>query len=98
MDQRCDIEIRFVFKNTWFNRINIVVSDRFGSESKSHIDYNPVDAVKTSNVVVIPWFDGYMKLSYPDFLPELLALFAGMIGVYISFRKRNLILLKKGGL
>lgn len=96
VDQRCDIEIRFVFKNTWFTRINIVVSDRFGSESKSHIDYNPSGAVETSNIILIPWFDGFIKISYPDYLPEFLAIIAGMIGVYISLREKELILLKIG--
>jgi len=93
IDDRCDIELLFVFKTTWFSRLKIVVKDREGDQSTSEIDYYPYEGTpdetyRSENIIIIPWFDGEITLIIPSYLSNLLAVLAGLLGAGLCFRKR----------
>ncbi len=96
VDDRCDIELLFVFKSTWFTRLKIVVEDREGSQSISEIDYLPSDVIppeeynRDENNIIIPWFNGPINVVIPPFFPNLLAVIAGIVGAGICFRKKRI--------
>lgn len=96
IDQRCDIELLFVFKTTWFSRLKVVVEDREGDKATSEIDYYPLqaspdDKYRNENIIIIPWFDGELSFMIPPYLSNLLAVFAGLLGAGICFRKKYIL-------
>ena len=57
IDERCDIELLFVFKTTWFSRLKVVVEDREGDKATSEIDYypfesSPEDSYRNKNIII----------------------------------------------
>lgn len=93
IDEKCDIELLFVFKSTWFSRLKVVVEDRAGDKATSEIDYYPFDTTpgdkyRDENIIVVPWIDGEMTFIIPPYLSNLLAVLAGLFGAGLCFRKK----------
>ena len=96
VDQRCDLELRFVFKKTWFTGLDVSVQDRDGSDpAEAHIDYSSEDTMRSSNVLVIPWINGVIVVELPAFLLDLMAVIAGLLGAMICIKKRNIMLVRR---
>lgn len=96
VDERCDIELRFVFKKTWFTRLDVSVQDRDGSDpATAHIDYSSEDTMRSSNVLVIPWINGVIVIELPAFLLDLIAIIAGLFGAMICIKKRNIMFVRR---
>ncbi len=98
VDERCDIELLFVFNtDIWFNRLKVVAEDREGLQATSTIDYNlgTEDQYRSEDIIIIPWFDGQRTFIIPPFLPNLLAVIAGLLGAGICFRKKYILYYRK---
>ena len=96
IDERCDIEILFVFKSTWFSRLKIVVEDRAGDQAVSELDYypfetSPDDSYRDENIIIVPWFNGQITFFVPPYLSNLLAVIAGLFGAAICLRKKYIL-------
>ncbi len=96
IDERCDIELLFVFKTTWFSRLKVVVEDRAGDQAVSEIDYypfeaSPDDSYRNEDIIIVPWFNGEMTFFVPPYLSNLLALIAGLFGAALCFRKKYIL-------
>jgi hypothetical protein len=94
IDERCDIAIRFVFQQTFFTGLSIVINDRAGSApAEAYIYYNSEESVRSGNTIVIPWIGVQITLTHPPYLIDLIAITLATIGVmYIlktGIRKRN---------
>lgn len=96
IDDRCDIELLFVFESTWFSRLKVVVEDREGDQAVSEIDYYPYEVspdekYRSENIIIIPWFGGEITLIIPPYLSNLLAVIAGIFGAGLCFRKKYIL-------
>jgi hypothetical protein len=91
IDDRCDIELLFVFNTMWFTRLKVIVEDREGEQATSEIDtlYSDSDEqYRSENIIIIPWFDGSRTFIIPPYLSNLLAVIAGLLGAGLCFRKK----------
>jgi len=89
VDDRCNIEILFVFHTDWFTRLNVLVSDREGSTATAHIDYNAEEMMRNSEIIVIPGVDEPISVGIPPYLLNLLAMFMAITGTALVVKKRN---------
>ncbi|MEF8848475.1 MAG: hypothetical protein V5A68_05005 [Candidatus Thermoplasmatota archaeon] len=92
IDQRCDIEILFVFKTTYFNRLKIVVKDRAGDKSTSEIDFLPTSfesQSRSNDALIIPFLNKPIYINLPPYFTNLSALISALIGVTIFIKSRK---------
>ena len=87
VEDRCNFIIVFVFRTTWFTRLNILTYDREGLTATTHIDYDMEEMMRSSNMIMIPWLDGPILVEISSFILNLIALVVGAIGV-IYFAKK----------
>ncbi|MDH7518017.1 MAG: hypothetical protein QHH19_06725 [Candidatus Thermoplasmatota archaeon] len=96
IDERCDIEIRFVFKKTWFTGIHVLIQDRQGSNpAEAYIYYNTEEAMRSGNNIVIPGFGGIITLVVPPYMLDIIAITIGLAGA-IYYLKKKRVLEKRG--
>ena len=88
VDERCDIEIRFVFKKTWLTGIQVMIQDRQGSSpAEAYLYYNTEEIMRSGNNIVIPWFGGTLRLEIPPYLLNVTAMAIGLVGTIYYFKK-----------
>ena len=89
VEDRCNLNLLFVFSTTWFTRISIYVYDREGATATNQIDYNAEDMMRSGDMIVIPWIDGPLPLEISSAILDGFAITAGVAGsVYIAKKKR----------
>jgi hypothetical protein len=89
--QKCNLNLLFVFRTTWFTRIRIIASDRSGSTATTHVDYNTEEMMRSSNMIVIPGLDGPILVGISSFVLNLIAIVIGAAGAIYLAKKLNLI-------
>jgi hypothetical protein len=80
VEQRCDLDLTFVFKTTRFTRLKIVIKDRAGESATTEVDYDAEEMTRNSELLVIPWLDEMIAVQIPAFLPDLIALIFAILG------------------
>jgi hypothetical protein len=87
---KCNIEIRFVFSTTWFTDIKIITSDRAGDTAETTINYNTEDLMRSSNMIMVPWFDRPIPVQISSLLLNTIAIVAAIIVVVQIIRKKKM--------
>ena len=87
---KCNMDIRFVFSTTWFTDIKIITSDRAGATAETTINYNTEDLMRSSNMIMIPWFDRPIPVQISSIFLNIIAIIASIIVVFQIIRKRKL--------
>jgi hypothetical protein len=96
VDDRCDLQLLFVFETTFFTRFHLIVRDRAGETAESHIDYNAAEMTRDNNVIIIPGLNGELyRIWLPQFILEILAIIAAIAGTLYIAKKRNITLFKR---
>ena len=95
VDERCDLELLFVFKTSHFSRINLWIEDRGGLKAEAHIDYIAEEITRDSDILLIPGPDGTIVIALPSYFLNLIALIAAFIGTVYFARKTNIKKLKR---
>ena len=90
VEQRCDLYLTFVFKTTRFTLLRIEVKDREGETATTEVDYNAEEMTRSSELLVIPWFDEMIAVEIPAYLPDLIALIFAIIGTIFVARRIEL--------
>lgn len=91
VDEKCDLDLLFVFRTTWFTRLLIIASDRAGLTATTLVDYNTEEMMRSSNIIIIPGLDGPILVGISSFVINLLAIVAGAAGAIYLTKKINLI-------
>jgi len=91
VEEKCDMDILFVFQTTWFTRVIIEASDRAGLTTTTRVDYNTEEMMRSSNMIVIPGLDGPILVGVSSFIINFLAIVAGAAGAIYLAKKMNLI-------
>lgn len=97
VDDRCNLNLLFVFRTTWFTHLNVVAKDRAGSEATTLVEYSTEDMMRSSNMIVIPWIDGPILVGISSLIINLLAIVVGAIGALYFAKKMNILRLGKHG-
>jgi len=90
VEDRCNLEILFVFHTTWFTRLNIIASDRGGSTATLQLDYTTEDLIRSGTIIIIPGLDNSIAVEIPPYLLDLIALFAAAIGTRYIIKKTDI--------
>lgn len=82
---RCHLHIRFVFRSTYFSEIRVISEDRSGDSTEAFLEYKGSDMIRESNILLIPWFDGTVKVELPPFaLDFFIILIATIATIFIG--------------
>lgn len=88
VDERCDIEIRFVFQKTWFTGIHVLIDDRQeSSPAEAYLYYNTEETMRSGNNIVIPWFGAPITLEMPPHILNVTAISTGLVGIIYYLKK-----------
>jgi hypothetical protein len=89
IDERCDMNIRFVFLKTWFTAIKISIQDKQGSApAEAYINYNSEDTMRSGNTIVFPFFEKSIIITIPPYLIDLIAITTAFTGTVYFIKKR----------
>ena len=91
VEDRCNLELRFVFHATWFTNLNIIVYDRAGLTATFNVEYDTDAAMRSSNMVMIPWLDGPILVGISSFVINLIAIVLGALGALYFAKKMNIL-------
>lgn len=91
VDDRCNFDLLFVFRTTWFTHLKIVTYDREGLTATTYIDYDVEEMMRSSNMILIPGIDGPIPVEISSLILNLIALTAGAIGVIYFAKKMKII-------
>ena len=97
VDDKCNLNLLFVFRVTWFTHLKIVAKDRGGLEATTLVEYSTDDLMRSSNMIVIPWIDGPILVGISSLVINILAIVVGAIGALYFAKKMNIIWLGKYG-
>jgi hypothetical protein len=76
---RCHLNIRFVFRSTYFSELHIISSDRAGDTTETFIEYKGSDMNRGDNTMLIPWIDGTIKVELPRYLLDITIFLTALI-------------------
>ncbi len=97
VDERCDIAIRFVFQQTYFTGLKIVIYDRVGSTpAEAYISYSTGESMRSGNTIVIPWIGVRITVTTPPFLIDIIALALASITVMYYLKKIGVFQRRRG--
>jgi hypothetical protein len=82
VEDRCHLNLRFVFAPTYFSQIHIRVTDRAGAMAETVIEYRGEDMMRDQNTLIVPWIDGTVKIVLP---PGVLDLFLVAFSCVLAF-------------
>ena len=91
VEDRCNFELLFVFRTTWFTHFEIITTDREGATATTQVDYSAEDMMRSSNMIMIPGIDGPIPVEISGIILNIIALVGGVIGVYYISKKLNII-------
>jgi len=91
VDDRCNFDLLFVFRTTWFTNLKIITSDREGLEATTNIDYDTEEMMRSSNMIMIPGIDGPILVEVSSLILNFIALIAGAAGVIYFAKKMNIL-------
>lgn len=90
IDDRCDLEIRFVFQKTLFTGLHILITDRDGlTPAEAYIHYSTEETIRESNILVLPFIGGTISVNIPPYLLNNLALIISTFGTLYYFKKKG---------
>jgi hypothetical protein len=90
ISDRCHLHVRFVFRSTYFSEIRVISEDRSGDSTEAFLEYKGSDMIRESNTLLIPWFDGTVKVQLPPFALDLLIILIATIATFVIVRKTPL--------
>lgn len=89
--QKCELNLLFVFKKTWFSRLTIIAVDTAGTSATIQLDYTSADLTRNENIIIIPGIGGSATVEIPPDLLDAIAILAATIGTWYIFRKTDII-------
>jgi hypothetical protein len=91
VEEKCNLDLLFVFHTTWFTRLNIVTYDRDGSTAKAYIDYNAEDLMRSNKMILIPWLYEPIPVHLSSSILNLIAVAAGVFGIVFFAKKKKMV-------
>ena len=85
----CYTNLIFVFKTTWFSRLNIIASDRGGSTATLQLDYTAEDLMRSGDIIIIPGIGESMAVELPPYLLDIIALIIATFGTWYIVKKTD---------
>ena len=90
VEEKCNLELLFVFQSTGFDRLKITANDRDGKTATLQLDYTSEDLIRSGSIIIIPGLDKSMVIGIPPYLLDLIALFIAGVGTWYVVRKTDI--------
>lgn len=93
IDDRCDLDVRFVFQTTLFTGLHVAIFDRVGSEpAEAYLHYSTAESMRAENIIVIPFIGAVVV---PPFLVDIIALTTATAGTIYYLDSKGYLRRKK---
>ena len=89
VEERCNLNLIFVFRMTGFTHFKIIVSDREGSTASINIEYKAEEMMRSPGIIIIPGLNEPITVAIPSYLLTLMAALMGLLGIWIIARKKE---------
>lgn len=90
VEQRCYLNLLFVFQTTLFTSIDVVANDRGGSSTTFEVDYSSEDLSRSGEYIIIPGIDEPTAIDIPPYIIDLIAVIIALWGTYSIFKKTEI--------
>jgi len=87
VDEKCNMDLLFVFHTTWFSKIKIIATDLEGSTATTSIDYTSEEIIRGGNIIIIPGPFEPIVIVMPSYLLNIIAIILAVIGTIYIIRK-----------
>lgn len=87
VEEKCNLELLFVFQSTYFTSLNVIVSDRGGLTATIQLDYTSEELERSGNIIIIPAINRPFTLQIPPYLLDLIAVLIAIIGTKYILKK-----------
>jgi len=91
IEDKCNLDILFVFQKTWFTSLNIIAYDRSGDTATIQLDYSSEDLTRSGNIIIIPGINKSTILELPPYFLDIIAIFISIIITWYIIRKSDII-------
>jgi hypothetical protein len=68
VEEKCNLNLLFVFQSTWFTRLKVEASDRAGSIATIELDYTSDDLARSGNIIIIPGINTPTRIELEPYL------------------------------
>lgn len=87
VDDKCNMDLLFVFHSTWFSKIDIVATDLEGSTATIKIDYTSEEIMRGGNIIIIPGPFEPIVILMPSYILNIIAIILAVIGTIYVIKK-----------
>jgi len=91
IEDKCNLNLLFVFQKTWFTYLNIIAYDRNGATATIQIDYTSEDLTRSGNIIIIPGINKSTILEIPPYFLDIIAILVSTLVTWYIFRKTDII-------
>ena len=90
VEDKCNLDLLFVFQKTWFTALNIIAYDRSGATATIQLDYSSEDLTRSGNIIIIPGINRSISFEIPPYLLDLFALVVSTFVTWYIIRKTDI--------
>jgi hypothetical protein len=87
VDDKCNLDLIFVFHSTFFSKINIIATDLEGSTATTKIDYTSEEIMRGGNIIIVPGPDEPIVILMPSYILNIIAIILAIIGTIYLIKK-----------
>jgi hypothetical protein len=87
VDDKCNLDLLFVFHSTWFSKIRIIATDLEGSTASTIIDYTSEEIMRGGNIIIVPGPYEPIIIQIPSYVLNLIAIIIAVLGTIYLIRK-----------
>lgn len=88
--EKCDIDLLFVFENTYFTLLKIIAVDTNGGNATIQLDYTSKDLTRSGNILIIPGIDKSIIFDIPSYLLDIIAIIISIFVTWYILKKTNI--------
>jgi len=90
IEDKCNLDLLFVFQKTWFTSLNIIAYDRSGATATIQLDYTSEDLTRSGNIIIIPGINKSTILELPPYFLDIIALLISTLVTWYIIRKSDI--------
>ena len=90
VEDKCNLNLLFVFQETWFTSLSIIAYDRSGATATIQIDYTSEELTRSRNIIIIPGITKSTILEIPPYLLDIIAIIISILVTWCIIRKTDI--------
>ncbi|MFO7678386.1 MAG: hypothetical protein R6V50_08435 [Thermoplasmatota archaeon] len=90
VEEKCNLELLFVFQSIWFTKLKVVAMDRAGSTATIDLEYSSDDISRSGNIIIIPGINRPTRLEIEPYLLDVIAILFAILATRYVIKKRDI--------